>query len=154
MLRNLKKVDILLSDQLHTVNDPSLIFHMVSAAAMGAVFLPDCIKTATAVRTGHGGNGKSGRLHDRHIRAYLHVNAVIGFMYFSIGLTEIDPPCAEGQMENTTFQLRLLQADSIGVGHFQNIGKTGALSDFYRCSVKVMRIAIEKMVKNEYIREK
>ena len=57
-------------------------------------------------------------------------------------------------MENTTFQLRLLQADGIGVGHFQNIGKTGALSDFYRCSVKVMRIAIEKMVKNEYIREK
>ena len=115
---------MLLSDQLHISNDPPLIFHVVGAAAIGADFLPDSVKAAATAGTGYRSNGKSWRLQDGYIGAYLKVNTIPCFMYFSIKLAVIDPPGAQGEMQNIALHPGFFQAGGIGVGHFQNIGKT------------------------------
>ena len=86
---------MLLSDQLHISNDPPLIFHVVGTAAIGADFLPDSVKAAATAGTGYRSNGKSWRLQDGYIGAYLKVNTIPCFIYFSIKLAVIDPPGAQ-----------------------------------------------------------
>lgn len=96
---------------------------MVGTAVIRADFLTNCIEAAATVGAGNGCDGKSWRLHDSDVCAYDHVDTISRFMYFSIGFAIINPPCAQGKMQDISLHPRLIQTGGIAIGHIQNIGK-------------------------------